>query len=525
MALGSGYPTGGAKPKPKPLPPKPPRRAPPARPPAKRPGRPGPGRPPTPPARPAPARPRAPSKPPGRFAPWRDPTRVPFGKPKPSAPIRRKWNPFKLPGPLRPFFDPWTDIPAFFLPKQQTKVVPPAGWSVAYECAPNSLYQLPMSFSSQRVNCGAVNVGCLSLQPAPAPGTYAHTGPLTCSVVNNCMRVISTDMRDVGGGTYRGHYRGVYSWNCTALGNPPAFNPLNWVIPGKPIVIPFGPPDPWAEGLPGQPMPFPFPPPQGPSPNEWIPGMPGHVKPPVIDPDPFVWVDPGTAPQPNPNPNPNPVPLPGPAFPFPATRPKPFPRPDWSPRMDDIPSVGSVSRIYESGRRRDEPSTKPHRMRPPRRGEKEKKVRVSAAFMAVQEAIGQLTEAADLVDVAWKSIPCAHKRAGGMIRKGVRVFEKAEFIAKYHVLVDGKEFQRNFLKNQFEDMFYGMTSPEKAYYTQLFEAAGVSGGGKFSMQNAREGYERNLREKAGYKSDNPVIDGFNRWLDDMYGPVPKAFKC
>ena len=74
-------------------------------------------------------------------------------------------------------------------------------------------------------------------------------------------------------------------------------------------------------------------------------------------------------------------------------------------------------------------------------------------------------------------------------------------------------------------MWYGLTSPEKAYYQQMFQNTGVSAGGKYAMQNAREGIDRKLKERAGYKTSDPVIDAFNAWLDELYGPVPDAFKC
>ena len=553
MALGSGYPMAGAQPKPK-APPKPPKRAPPSRRPGpKRPGRPGPGRPPAPMPRPAPPRPKGPGKTPGRPAREtpRGPGRVPFGKParKPvlTPRVPGKFVRPRLPSPLNPFFDPIMDVPGFFLPKKEYTIQPPPGWTQAYSCPPNSLYGLPPSFASQRVNCGSVNIGCLTLQPSPSPGTWAHTGPTTCSVVNNCMRVIVTDMREISAGTYRGHYRYVYSWNCTALGNPAwPLDPQNWYVPPRPIILPMNPPDPWAEQMPGQAQPMPVAPPAwAPDPNSWIPGGAIVVRP-RIDIDPFVWVDPQVAPEPAvqpdpaphplPDPNPQPDPAPNPQvqprprpFPFPAPNPGtdrgPTPQPGpknngWDhpwPRYDEV--------VRRDGATRRRFALRPHRMRPPKPREKEKKIRAGRLFLLVQEAIGHLTEGADLVDVLWKSIPCAHKRAGGMIRKGVRVGEKAEFIAKFHVLVDGKEFQRNFLKNQFEDMFYGMTSPERAYYQQLFEATGVSGGGKFAGGSLKEKYERELREHFNIADENPVIDAFNRWLDDQYGPVPDAFKC
>lgn len=558
MALGSGYPTGGAKPKPTPQAPKPPKRAPPARrPPARRPGRPPPGRPPAPKPRPAPVRPkpptRPPAKPPGRFAPSRPrPVAPPFGRPKPRVvtnPFRR-WNPWKLPSPFTPFFDPWTDIPAFILPQSEERFDFPPGWKLIEECPRNPLYALGHTFSYGRTLCsaGPWPNSCLTLQASGPPGSIG--GTKTCSNVNPSISSVNiriSDVREISPGQYRAHYRWNYRWCCGENGNAnpggaALTNPESFYSPPGPAVIPPSPPDPYAEQPPGRPQPFPAPIPNGnpyPDPNQWIPGAPGWVSPPAIDPDPFVWVDPFPPGDPavDPDPVPSPEPAPDPAvepqpgtwpypFPFPMPQPGATPQPDPAVLPSELPSIGGITVTSPGGRPRTRINLRPHRRRPPRRREKEKKIRASRIFLAVQEAIGQMTEAADLVDVAFKSIPCAHKRAGGVVGvKGIRAFEKAEFIAKYHVLIDGKEFQRNYLKNQFEDMFYGMTSPEKAYYSQMFEATGVSAGGKFAMQNAREGIERKLKERAGYKTDNPIIDAFNAWLDELYGPVPDAFKC
>lgn len=553
MALGSGYPKSAALPKPRPQAPKPPKRAPPARPAPKRPGRPGPGRPFSPGPRKAPKPPLRPPPPPARGVPrrptrphWFDPLfepkkpglkRIPRQTPLPK-PMRR-WNPWRLPGPLTPFFDPWTDIPAFILPQSEERFDFPPGWKLIEECPRNPLYALGHTFSYGRSLCsaGPWPNSCLTLQASGPPGSIG--GTKTCSNVNPSISSVNiriSDVREISPGQYRAHYRWNYRWCCGENGNAnpggaALTNPESFYSPPGPAVIPPSPPDPYAEQPPGRPQPFPMPIPHGdpyPNPNEWIPGAPGWVTPPAIDPEPFIWVDPGVNPQPEPSPNPiaNPNPNPVTPFPFPTPGPGATPRPDPPGLPSELPSVGGVTVVNPNGRTRTRPSTKPHVRRPPRRGEKEVKRRVGPIFLAVQEAIGQMTEVADLVEVAFKSIPCAHKRAGGVVGvSGIRAIEKAEFIAKYHVLIDGKEFQRNYLKNQFEDMFYGLTSPEAAYYQQLFNATGVSAGGKFAMQNAREGIERKLKERAGYKTSDPVIDAFNAWLDEIYGPVPKAFKC
>lgn len=555
MALGSGYPLyGGAKPKPAPVKPKPPKPAPPSRRPRTppRPGRPGPGRPfspgprkaPKPPLRPPPPPrlPRGPTRP-HWFDPFFEPRkpglkRIPRQTPLPR-PMRR-WNPFRLPSPLTPFFDPWTDIPAFFIPGQDETFNFPPGWKLIEECPRNPLYALGHTFSYGRSLCsaGPWPNSCLTLQASGPPGSIG--GTKTCSNVNPSISSVNiriSDVREISPGQYRAHYRWNYRWCCGENGNAqpgglPLTNPETYYQPPGAVIIPPGAPDPYAEAPPGGAQPFPMPIPHGdpyPNPNEWIPGAPGWVTPPAIDPEPFIWVDPigdpDVAPGPSPDKGGDDGPSPAP-FPFPNRNPDVNPRPDPVHLPSELPSVGATTSVSPRGRVRSRANTRPHQRRPPRRREKEAKRRAGRIFLAVQEAIGQMTEGADLIDVTFKSIPCAHKRAGGVVGvKGIRAFEKAEFIAKYHVLIDGKEFQRNYLKNQFEDMWYGLTSPEKAYYQQMFRNTGVSAGGKFAMQNAREGIERKLKERAGYKTSDPVIDAFNAWLDEIYGPVPKAFKC
>lgn len=108
----------------------------------------------------------------------------------------------------------------------------------------------------------------------------------------------------------------------------------------------------------------------------------------------------------------------------------------------------------------------------------------------------------------------------------IKLQDKVDFIAKNAQHIDAIEFERNFLKNQFEDMYYGLLSPEKAYYQQMFNATGMSVGGKFAMQNQVQQYERDLvKDKLWNEGKDPVIEAFNNWIDAAAGPVPKNHAC
>lgn len=528
MALGSGYPTGGAKPKPVAPPKKPPKRAPPQRrPPPKRPGRPGPGRPFSPGPRKAPKPPvKPPAKPPGRFAPTRPHWFDPLFEPKkpglrrmprqtPMQPFR--WNPWRLPSPLTPFFDPWTDIPAFFLPKKEAGMDMPAGWAPLSECPRNPLYNLGPSFGFQRVSCVPTPTpGCATAQGSQGPG--AVVGTRTCQTsgsypTGRCVQFAWGDNREVSPGVYRQHLRGFYLWNCQTNGGQPdtTTNPIQWYRPETPVVIPFGPPDPWAQQPPGRPMPnpkpFPFRDlPYAPDPNAWIPGAPGVVTPPAIDPDPFVWVDPVPNPNPQPNPAPNPVPpLPFP-FPVPGDTPNPAPNPGTPPYM--VPAPGVSVTIGAAGASRPSPRTL-HRRMPRRSNEKERKHRVGGVFGMIWNAFGQITEGLDLLDIAYDAMPCSVKAKAGMFGRRITPADKAAFVAKHFKEMNMNEFARGYAKNQFEDWFYGLTSVEKAYYQSAYRGGLNLHGGKFAGQN-----------RYSLEQDNPLIDAFNEYVDTVFGPPP-----
>lgn len=524
MALGSGYPTGGAKPKPVSPPKKPPKRAPPQRrPPPKRPGRPGPGRPPAPAPRPAPPRPRppAPAKPPGRFAPNRPVPRIPFGKP----PAGPKFNPFKLPSPLTPFFDPWTDIPAFFLPQREDGMKPPPGWVEIQTCPRNPLYNSGVSFGFLRVSCvPAPTPGCATAQGSPGPGGVV--GTRKCQTAGSyptgrCVQMGWGDNRNVAG-SWRQHLRGFFLWNCQTNGGQPdtTTNPMQWYRPRLPAIIPYGPPDPFAQNPPLSPRPTPKPMPWRdlpnlPDPNAWMPGG-AVVTPPAIDPDPFVWVDPvpqprpeplpGVNPQPQPQPNPNPQP-PWP-FPDPGLNPFPTPRPGTPPYYAPAPGV-SVS-IGNNGASRPSPRTL-HRRMPRKKGEQERKHRVGGVFAMIWNAFGQITEGLDLLDIAYKAMPCSVKAQAGMFGRRITPMDKAAFVAKHFKEMNMNEFARGYAKNQFEDWFYGLTSEEKAYYQSAYRGGLNLHGGKFAGKN-----------RWSLEQDNPIIDAFNEYVDTVFGPPPSG---
>lgn len=559
MAIGGGYPTALKKPSPnwKPGQPLPPVAPPQPRRPLKRPPRPTPGRrKPIAPPRKAPLfpPPQSPKKPP---RPRKPP--IPFGRPrpiglpKPFNPIR--FNPFKLPSPLTPFFDPWTDIPAWFIPPREKELQLPPGGSVIKECPPSTSYQLGEGYL-WRNNCNVV--ACLSAQAGPSPGEVRIPIGGICAGTAPSASVLIADNREVTPGQYRNHYR--YQICVPCAGNRPPSNTLQnwkWFSDPKPIIILPNPPDPYAEQPPGQAQPYPEPIPYGnpwPDPNEWLHPTPGFVVLPQPETPPFHWIDPGNpqpgpgtnpnpAPGPNPGPgpgiNPGPQPGPGPSpTPAPGTpSPTPFPFPNPAPGLVappppgpmkpyQLPSTRTWQTVYVNGTDRRGRDDKAHNRVRAKKKEKERKKRTGAIFNAVYKTVGHFTESADLVDIVYGSIPCRYKVAGGMMGRKINIADKADFIAKNFQHMDMQEFERNYLKNQFEDMYYGLLSPEKAYYQQMFEATGMSVGGKFAGQSNIQQTERDrVKDKLWNEGRDPVIQAFNDWIDGLYGNVPKGHAC
>lgn len=554
MALGSGYPAQGFKPphprwKPPVKRPPAPMRKPPVRPsrpkPGERPKRP-PGRlpPPPPPSAPRPRR-GPPNRPTRRH--WWEPLFDPppkkppgFKPPKASPPLRvspiiKPMLPWRgVPSPWDPFFDPWTDIPAFILPRQELKFDLPPGWVGVKTCPPDPTYNLGIYTRFSRVMSSSPPPNCLTLQACvvgPSGG-----GTKTCAGAGNAVQVSFSETKDVSG-TPRCHNLAFYRWNCTVNGGQPdTTNWEDWIVQPRPAVIPPTMPDPFAQQPPGlgQPLPQPIPfyaLPKAPDPNAWLP-TPGVIVLPQVNPDPFVWVPalqplPAGVPTPAPGPGtlpPQPFPRPGNPFPVPVARPQPPPGNPIPPRPYLALAPGTAATVYPSGRTKAE-RTFTHARVKPKKKEREKKIRTPAFFNAIFKAVGSFTEAADLIDVTYKSIPCSVKYNAGMMGHPINIVDKANFIASHAKDIDATEFMRNYAKNQFEDAYYGMLSPEKAYYQQLFKNTGISGGGKFAYQQKRDKYEQENTDPKWKRPKDPVITAFNDFVDSQMGPVPAAFTC
>jgi len=485
----------------------------------------------------------APLKKPKYFGPARTPQRIPFGKKTPRIrPFAMPLPRFGIPGLPSVFWDPWTDIPAMVLPKTDYTVVPPAGWTTNLTCGPNSQYQLPPGFAHTRTACSTA-VTCLTAQAGFTPGvtTYSGSWP-NCSAVNNCLQIVWADTREVSAGVYRGHYRGVFRWQCTVQGPvDPTTDPADWIVPGRPplVVLPYTKPDPYAQQKPGQPQPFPKPIPFRQLPglpdpdHEILPGPQPFVEPatpnPVVDPAPGLLPP---IPWPQPNPTPAPAPQPGPVYPWPTpSPPSPYPglpNPSPQPVPPTQPPVlppyydFANARIIDVSRTRTRlrPAWQTHRRTQPKKGEKEKKYKMSAAMSALWGATGELTEMFDMIDILYGAIPCQVKYDAGMMVKGrkVDVHRKAAFIAANVQHIDGREVVRLGAKNAFEDRFYGTLSPEKAQYQGSYNAGINNHGGKSIESNQR------YRPQAG-EQENPVIAAFNAGVDKMLGARPKSHTC
>lgn len=206
------------------------------------------------------------------------------------------------------------------------------------------------------------------------------------------------------------------------------------------------------------------------------------------------------------------------------------------------------------------------------------KVRVNGVFSAIWKAFGVATEGLDLLDVTYKSIPCDVKKKAGMMGRYIGPQDKAAFVAAHSDKINGREFTREYLKNQFEDWFYGMMGRSQAgFHQQLHAATTISHGAAINSQKYgndvlfakaqkkqfdaawkkytdaverfRAARERDIKRKYGpkarkvyaNKSDfkkaeiykpgkqwfpgNPIVDQFNQWADNLFGAKAEQFGC
>lgn len=505
--------------------------------------------------RPPPA-PKLPPKP-GYFGPKRTPQRIPFGK-KVRLPKVTTRPPMRFPGWFRAPGVIAVGVAAVELltPPTDYTVTAPAGWVNVLTCPPNNAYKLEPGFSHARVPCGGA-ISCLTLQAGPGPGVSSYgLGWPNCSVVNNCLQVIIADNRELTPGVYRSHYRYVFRYQCTL--NPPldpTTDAADWVVPNTRLLQPYSPPNPYADFPPltAQPYPSPIPyrqlpywpdpdheilpspgtpfPAPMPQPDPWVEPFPG-VLPPVPAPRPRPIVRPAPSPAPGPRPRPAPGPGPRPApGPQPGPAPRPSPRP--TPPVTPPPAVPppytrpgtGVIYYYTKPTPGAQPRTRiregwpQHRETRPSPREKEKKFRMGAAMSALWNATGQVTEAMDLINVAYGAMPCQSKYDAGLMKKGQKLdpVKKAAFIAANLDKMDATEFLRGKLKNDFEDMFFGLTSTERAQYGLSFRA-GLNTRGGNSMQKRTDW---NLEDP----QENPILKAYNEGVDKLLGPRPKSHTC
>lgn len=552
---GSTWPTGSAKPKPKPAPAKPAKPVPFKKP---RPGRkPPPGwrprpKPAAPPPKPAAPGPKFPPRPPspGRIGKPNLPRpKTPFGKPgRIARPIIRGPYPWRPPGIWPDVIDVLGDL-IFQSPDWLPSYNPGTGWTQVSTCARDPLYNEGQVVTVAK---GCTSTGCLTAQASPGPGYVTCQPGCVCTGGVPCFRLRVDDVRFLGApvNAWRAHYRAQYIWNCPAVGNPGPSQPRT---PSRPHYREDGAPDPWAEQPPGSPMPRPQH-----VPYRWVPGirdpnewldprrdpspqprsapriapapspMPGGGT--VVLPVPPGWIAPGNpapspspganpAPAPRPGTNPLPVPTPGPGVP------NPWPGANPLPGSSVVPAPGYGAIIDPNGNVRPSPRTRTHRREARNRG-REKKMRAGPIFSALWQLFGQATEALDALDIAYDSLPCSLKYAQGMMGRRITAYDKAQFVARNVAKMNPNELGRNYLKNQFEDWFYGTIGKQQSkYYQQYFDATGANAGAsKFTRYPSKA--EQDAARKAGIKTPrNPIIDKFNEYVDRLFGKVPDDFGC
>lgn len=421
-------------------------------------------------------------------------------------------------------------------PNAQPQYFGPPGWNIGCVTNPlrNGYWNTPdrwwYEVSGAGPGCGRggwgtdatipENTDSVFTAPSNARGVYIGE-TWQHSLYQN--RVFRSWYRTIPGPAPDGPFRVVYP-----KPRPPVF------IKPQPVV------DPYVMPKPGSPQPAPIPTPFWEIP--YAPPLPDPLGEPVPPPsekpkprEPGVIVIPGVGPNPDvyiPIPYPNPVPVPKPGtVPAPAPTPgTPNPQPDptlpgTTPSLPGYISPAPATGVEVRPGEKPAPYNPPqgHVRSPPRPREKEKKVRIPAAISAIMKGFGIITETLDMIDVVYKSIPCQDRYFAGLIgNKNIKPWDKAEFISRFPELIDERELIRNYAKNQFEDAYYGLMSPEKAYYQGAYNAwLGPVQGGKFHKFTRMSEEER---EAIGMPPD-PVIKAFNDFVDDQLGPVPKAFTC
>lgn len=297
----------------------------------------------------------------------------------------------------------------------------------------------------------------------------------------------------------------------------PVVNPWVPLKPGFPQPAPVPIPYTVLPKAPALPDPYVDPWPDEPTPT-YVPGViviPGQPHP--------VYVPvPLPAPQPGPKPG-------GPVAPGPGVRPaNPWPDlgPGTPPYVVPAPTTGVVVTPANPVPVPIPPKVGTHSNTRPQPRQKEKKVRVPAAFRAIMSAVGFITEAGDMIDVVYGAIPCSAKFKAGMFGRHVNAWDKAQFIQQHAGEIDTRELMRGYMKNQFEDAYYGRLSPESAYYQQARDAGlGPLQGGKFHRYSQRSEAENQELRRRGFETKDPIVDAFNQYVDSVLGSVPDGFKC
>ncbi|QXP08648.1 MAG: hypothetical protein [Arizlama microvirus] len=515
--LGSGYPAPNA-PKKKP---------PPGLPPDRRRGAPD--------RRPGVQRPRrGPAYRPGYVGPARDrPVIAPGNRPK---------LPAKFPLRIRL---PWLDIieygSMYLFPTPRDEfsfTITESGWCENGSCpsvGPPYIYG-PL-FSQNRIAAGGCGgeLLCIADQACPE-ATWTPGEAMGRTLANQPLNSIAMfEFKVIPGGATRCNILQRWTGPPSVAGgasNNPAYA---YTRPGVRVPMPYSVPDPYADNPPGMPEPAPVPIPWRrlpylPDPDPAI--LPGpNVR---QTPAPQAWPDvvwewlpvPGAAPQRTPFPRPRPqvVPRPGDApgvvWPWSPIAPRPVNTP---PYVSPGPAVGVV--VTPRGMRDMNPRQSHARVRA-KKNEREKKFRMTGVAAALWNLIGEATEAFDLVDILYNAIPCQVKFDAGMIKPGkLDTVSKAKFVADNLDKLDATELLRGKVKNDFEDWWYGLTSPERQYYGLQYRDGINTHGGKSPFGGRGKAEEDALRRERGQLPDDPVIGTFNQWVDDIVGKKPRGFSC
>lgn len=401
------------------------------------------------------------------------------------------------------------------------------GWVLCYSCPnPGTPYDYGPCFSTTRFNSATCP------PPAECPDANHPGGGMACPgtwVPGDALPVVAGtgrthnviqvhDWREVGG-TQRVVIRQYWlnpSWRT--LNGP--LTPEITYAPARPapMMVPAPWVNPWVGPLPLTAMPLPTP-------------IPYHVLPYVPQPDPLVLPGP-------PDPGFKDPPFteqPGYVSPYFPWIPEPWPGVIPPETDQDIPRPGyavpAPTLWLELGLDMElkygfDPDGTHYNLRPEPKT-REKKMRVTGAMAALWAAVGQVTEAADLVWITYQSISCTDKYNGGMMGRYINAADKVKFIAENFDKVNVREFARNKLKNDVEDWFYGLTSEEAAvaqgsYRAGINSPGGKSTGGGSAIRNR----EYEMKEKLGVSQDNPLLDAAFKYIDDMFGgPPPQEFRC